>query len=70
MSRIHECHRQNVPITNYGIAIAFAQGILDRALEPFPDALAALQRARAERAQFQMAQSLQHSHETTAALVN
>ena len=41
VSRIHECQRQGVPITNYGIVIAFAQGILERALEPFPAALAA-----------------------------
>ncbi|MCI8285321.1 MAG: [FeFe] hydrogenase H-cluster maturation GTPase HydF [Firmicutes bacterium] len=28
---------QNVPITNYGIAIAFMQGILERSIEIFPD---------------------------------
>lgn len=28
------------PMTNYGIAISFAQGVLDRALEPFPEAKA------------------------------
>lgn len=27
---------QNIPITNYGIAIAYMQGILKRSLEPFP----------------------------------
>ena len=27
---------QNVPITNYGILIAYVQGILDRVIEPFP----------------------------------
>ncbi len=36
MSRIHECQRQHVPITNYGLVIAMAQGILERALAPFP----------------------------------
>jgi [FeFe] hydrogenase H-cluster maturation GTPase HydF len=41
LSRIRECQRQRVPITNYGMVIAFAQGILERALEPFPAALAA-----------------------------
>jgi [FeFe] hydrogenase H-cluster maturation GTPase HydF len=45
LSRIGECHRQNVPITNYGLAIAYVMGILDRALEPFPDALAAYREA-------------------------
>jgi hypothetical protein len=41
MNRIRECHRQGVPITNYGLVIAYALGILERALEPFPEALAA-----------------------------
>ena len=27
---------QNVPITNYGIVIAYVSGILKRSLEPFP----------------------------------
>ena len=46
LSRIRECHRQGVPITNYGLVIAYALGILERALEPFPDALAAYNEAR------------------------
>ncbi len=33
---------QGVPITNYGIAIAYMQGILRRSLEPFADILAEL----------------------------
>ena len=33
--------RQGVPMTNYGIAIAYMKGILKRSLGPFPD-LAAL----------------------------
>ena len=49
LSRIAECHSQNVPITNYGLVIAFALGILERALEPFPEALAAYKEARIER---------------------
>ena len=32
-----------VPITNYGIVIAYMQGILRRSLEPFPHILAALE---------------------------
>lgn len=56
MSRIRECQKQNVPITNYGLVIAKAQGILERALAPFPEALAAFLQARAT--------------ETNAALVN
>jgi [FeFe] hydrogenase H-cluster maturation GTPase HydF len=46
VSRIRECQQQGVPITNYGIVIAFAQGILERALEPFPAALAAYREER------------------------
>jgi [FeFe] hydrogenase H-cluster maturation GTPase HydF len=33
--------RQQVPLTNYGLAIAHLSGILERALGPFPEALAA-----------------------------
>lgn len=36
MSRIKDASEFNVPIVNYGILIAYVQGILDRALEPFP----------------------------------
>jgi len=39
LSRILRCKRAGVPITNYGLAIAFSLGIFDRALEPFPTAL-------------------------------
>jgi [FeFe] hydrogenase H-cluster maturation GTPase HydF len=47
MSRIHRCREQGVPITNYGLTIAYSLGIFERALEPFP---AALETFRAERA--------------------
>ena len=46
MNRIRACRRQGVPITNYGLVIAYALGILERALEPFPEALAAYRKAR------------------------
>ena len=46
MSRIRECQRQRVPITNYGLVIAMAKEILERALAPFPEALAAFHEAR------------------------
>ncbi len=36
LSRILQCRRAGVPITNYGLAIAFSLGIFERALEPFP----------------------------------
>jgi [FeFe] hydrogenase H-cluster maturation GTPase HydF len=36
LSRIDDAKEFNVPIVNYGILIAYVQGILDRALQPFP----------------------------------
>ncbi|HRX85458.1 MAG TPA: [FeFe] hydrogenase H-cluster maturation GTPase HydF [Phycisphaerae bacterium] len=35
LSRIARCRSQGVPMTNYGLAIAFALGIIDRVLAPF-----------------------------------
>lgn len=35
--RLRHSAERNVPMTNYGIAIAYMHGILDRALAPFPD---------------------------------
>ncbi|MBK1735432.1 [FeFe] hydrogenase H-cluster maturation GTPase HydF [Halorhodospira abdelmalekii] len=48
LSRLLQARAAEVPMTNYGMAIAFSLGILERALEPFPAALEALQRTRAE----------------------
>lgn len=39
LSRILHCRHAGVPITNYGIVIAYSLGILERTLEPFPAAL-------------------------------
>ncbi len=39
LTRLMECRRAGVPITNYGMTIAYTLGIFDRALGPFPDAL-------------------------------
>lgn len=36
--RINQAREQGVGITNYGLLIAFALGILPRALLPFPEA--------------------------------
>jgi [FeFe] hydrogenase H-cluster maturation GTPase HydF len=47
MSRIHRCRVAGVPITNYGLTIAYSLGIFERALAPFPAALEALHAARA-----------------------
>ena len=35
LRRIHECERRGVPITNYGMAISTALGVLPRVLKPF-----------------------------------
>lgn len=35
LSRLLHCREANVPMTNYGLAIAFMLGIFDRALQPF-----------------------------------
>jgi [FeFe] hydrogenase H-cluster maturation GTPase HydF len=35
LTRIHQCRNAGVPITNYGLCIAYTQGIFERALEPF-----------------------------------
>lgn len=37
--RVSLCRSQNVPITNYGIFIAYIQGILERSIEIFPEYL-------------------------------
>jgi [FeFe] hydrogenase H-cluster maturation GTPase HydF len=39
LSRLHQCRRAGVPVTNYGMAIAYSLGILEKALAPFPAAL-------------------------------
>lgn len=39
LSRIIRCQQAGVPITNYGLAIAYSLGIFERALRPFPSAL-------------------------------
>lgn len=46
LSRIHQAKQKSVSITNYGIAISFVQGVLERTLAPFPAALNAYQKER------------------------
>lgn len=41
--RIMQAERAGVPIVNYGVAIAYLNGILERVLEPFPSARLALE---------------------------
>jgi [FeFe] hydrogenase H-cluster maturation GTPase HydF len=49
LSRLFTCSRAGVPITNYGMAIAYSLGIFERALQPFPAALEAYREAAAKR---------------------
>ena len=49
LSRIFACNKAGVPITNYGMAIAYSLGIFERALQPFPAALDAYRQAVAAR---------------------
>jgi [FeFe] hydrogenase H-cluster maturation GTPase HydF len=37
LSRIADCRKIGLPITNYGIAISYIQGVLKRVVEPFPE---------------------------------
>ena len=41
LNRILKCRQAGVPVTNYGLVIAYSLGIFQRALQPFPAALAA-----------------------------
>lgn len=45
VSRMAACGAASVAITNYGLAISVLQGVLARALSPFPGALAAFEAA-------------------------
>lgn len=49
LSRIMRCRQAGVPITNYGLTIAYSLGIFDRALEPFPAAADLYKRKMRER---------------------
>ena len=41
LARIQRAKRAHVPITNYGLCISYLQGVLERVIEPFPEALKA-----------------------------
>ena len=45
LSRLTEAQSEAVAMTNYGLAISVLQGVLHRALSPFPDALAAYEQS-------------------------
>jgi [FeFe] hydrogenase H-cluster maturation GTPase HydF len=48
LSRLYRAQSQGVPMTNYGLAISYVQGVLPRVLDPFPAARAAYCAARAK----------------------
>jgi [FeFe] hydrogenase H-cluster maturation GTPase HydF len=45
LGRILRCQQADIPITNYGLTIAYSLGIFERALEPFPAARESFQAA-------------------------
>jgi len=47
LSRVLRCQQAGMPITNYGLAIAYSLGIFQRALGPFPAALDAFRQHNA-----------------------
>jgi [FeFe] hydrogenase H-cluster maturation GTPase HydF len=49
LSRIRQATEAGVPITNYGLSIAYLQGVIERVLVPFPVALEAYRQGIAER---------------------
>ena len=44
LNRLRKAQEAGVPVTNYGIAISFLQGVLRRSLAPFPMALSAFEK--------------------------
>ncbi|MGL4854083.1 MAG: hypothetical protein ACRC37_02370 [Lentisphaeria bacterium] len=46
LTRISMAQSNNVPITNFGIAISEIQGVIERVLAPFPEALNAYLKAK------------------------
>jgi len=46
LSRLLRCKQAGVPVTNYGVVIAYSLGMLERALGPFPSALEAFRALR------------------------
>jgi [FeFe] hydrogenase H-cluster maturation GTPase HydF len=43
LNRLRKAQEAGVPVTNYGVAISFLQGVIKRSLAPFPSALLALE---------------------------
>jgi [FeFe] hydrogenase H-cluster maturation GTPase HydF len=49
LTRLQKAQQAGVPVTNYGIAISFLQGVLKRSLAPFPSALEAFEKKISEK---------------------
>ncbi len=47
LSRLKKAQQAGVPVTGYGVAVAFLQGVILRTLAPFPSALLAFERRAA-----------------------
>jgi predicted GTPase len=43
LTRLRKAQDAGVPVTNYGVAISFLQGVIKRSLAPFPSALLAFE---------------------------
>jgi [FeFe] hydrogenase H-cluster maturation GTPase HydF len=48
LGRLHKAQAAGIPVTNYGLAISFTQGVIRRVLAPFPSALMAFDTKEAE----------------------
>ena len=48
LSRLHKAGVAGIPVTNYGLAISFTQGVIRRVLSPFPSALLSFDKKRVE----------------------
>ena len=46
LSRMQQARSSGVAITNYGLCISFVQGVIERVLEPFPEALEAYKKEK------------------------
>jgi hypothetical protein len=46
LARQLRCRQAGVPLSNYGLTIAYTLGLFDRALAPFQDALETYRRLR------------------------
>ncbi len=49
LNRLRKAQEEGVPITNYGIAISFLQGVIRRSLAPFPSALEVFEKRTKDR---------------------